>query len=83
MEAAKAKIAQIVDELSNRVTIDVIIEQKHHRTIMGKGGSKVQQIQSDCNVEIKFPDRSSGDPEVSNVNSANDDVILHVRNYVP
>ena len=66
VEAAKAKIAQIVDELSNRVTIDVIIEQKHHRTIMGKGGSKVQQIQSDYNVEIKFPDRNN-DPEVSKI----------------
>jgi len=80
VEAAKARIAQIVDELSNRVTIDVIIEQKHHRTIMGKGGSKVQQIQSDCNVEIKFPDRNS-DPEnvpEQNGDGINVSAIIHV-----
>ena len=37
VEAAKKRIAQIVDDLSNRISVDVIIEQKHHRTIMGKG----------------------------------------------
>jgi predicted PilT family ATPase len=44
--------------LSKRIAIEVIIEQKHHRTIMGSGGSKVKQIQSDFNVDIKFPEKS-------------------------
>lgn len=55
IEAAKKRIAQIVDDLRSRITIEVAIPQKHHRTIMGKGGAKVQQIQSTYNVDIKFP----------------------------
>lgn len=74
VEAAKKRIAQIVDDLNNRITVDVIIEQKHHRTIMGKGGSKVQQIQSDFNVEIKFPDRND-DPDF--VSEENDEGIKY------
>lgn len=58
MEAAKKRISDIVADLKQRVTIDVVIEQKHHRTIMGSGGSKVKRIQSDHNVDIKFPDRA-------------------------
>jgi transcription antitermination factor NusA-like protein len=57
VEAAKQRIASIVEDLSKRVVIDVLIEQKHHRTIMGSQGSKVKQIQSEHNVDIKFPDR--------------------------
>jgi polyribonucleotide nucleotidyltransferase len=82
VEAAKQRIAQIVDELNNRVTIDVIIQQKHHRTIMGKGGSKVQQIQSDYNVEIKFPDRKPDGPSEEEAPEETDEIkesdIIHV-----
>jgi len=62
VEAAKKRIASIVDDLEQRITVDVVIEQKHHRTIMGTKGSKVQQIQMDHNVDIKFPERR-GDSE--------------------
>lgn len=62
VEAARKKIEAIVDDLASRVAIDVVIEQKHHRTIMGAKGAKVQQIQMDHNVEIKFPERQD-DPE--------------------
>ncbi len=58
VDAAKQRLAEIVEELSQRVHIDVVIEQKHHRTIMGSGGNKVKQIQSDHNVDIKFPERA-------------------------
>ncbi|XP_021963131.1 vigilin isoform X2 [Folsomia candida] len=57
VDAAKQRISSIADDLSKRVNIDVVIEQKHHRTIMGSQGSKVKQIQSDHNVDIKFPER--------------------------
>lgn len=57
VEAAKKRLASIVEDLSQRVTIDVVIDQKHHRTIMGSQGSKVKQIQIDHNVDIKFPER--------------------------
>ncbi|GFT30691.1 vigilin [Nephila pilipes] len=39
------------------VTVECIIPQEHHRTVLGTRGSKVQNIQRQFNVTIKFPDR--------------------------
>lgn len=43
------------------VTVDCIIPQEHHRTVLGTRGSKVQNIQRQFNVSIKFPDRERND----------------------
>ena len=42
------------------MTIECIIEQSHHRTVMGARGSKVQRICADYNCNIKIPDRNAG-----------------------
>lgn len=44
-----------------QVTIECVIPQKFHRSIMGPKGSRIQQITRDHNVQIKFPDRE--DPQ--------------------
>lgn len=54
---AKAKIENIVKELESMVTIECVIPQKHHRTVMGSKGTKVQNITYDYKVQIKFPER--------------------------
>lgn len=59
IEAAKARIQEIIQDLESMVTIECIIPQKHHRTVMGAKGHKVQAITSDYDVQIKFPDRES------------------------
>ncbi|XP_067631497.1 vigilin isoform X2 [Eurosta solidaginis] len=59
IEAAKQRIAEIVAELEALVTIDVIIPQRLHRTIMGARGFRVQQVTSEHDVQIKFPDRDA------------------------
>jgi hypothetical protein len=41
------------------VTIECVIPQKHHRTVMGAKGVKVQGITSEFDVQIKFPDRDA------------------------
>jgi len=40
-----------------QVTIECVIDQKVHRTIMGPKGSNVQAVTQEHNVSIKFPDR--------------------------
>ena len=56
---AKTRILEIVNELESQVNIEVVIPQKHHRTVMGHRGSYLQNIIAQHNVEIKFPDRVS------------------------
>jgi transcription antitermination factor NusA-like protein len=41
------------------VSVDVVIPQRHHRTVMGQRGTNVQGIQAQHNVEIKFPERAT------------------------
>jgi hypothetical protein len=41
------------------ITMECIIPQKHHRTVMGAKGVKVQGITSEFDVQIKFPDRDA------------------------
>jgi hypothetical protein len=47
------------DFQESRVTVECIIPQKHHRTVMGAKGCKVQGIRSEFDVQIKFPDRDA------------------------
>ena len=48
---AKERICEIVKELESMTTIEVVIEQKHHRSLMGAKGATVQGL---CNFEIKY-----------------------------
>ncbi|XP_030368983.1 vigilin [Scaptodrosophila lebanonensis] len=68
IEAAKQRIAEIVADLEAQTTIDVIIPQRQHRTIMGARGYKVQMVTSQYDVQIKFPDRDATEPVEGLVN---------------
>ncbi|PSN46530.1 Vigilin [Blattella germanica] len=59
IELAKQRIQEIVTDLESMVTIECIIPQKHHRSVMGQKGHNVQDITKDFNVQIKFPDRNA------------------------
>ena len=60
VEASRARILEIVDDLDNQITMEVEIDQSHHRSIMGPRGSRLQKICSDHEVQIKIPDRNAG-----------------------
>ncbi|XP_059923201.1 high density lipoprotein binding protein a isoform X1 [Gadus macrocephalus] len=57
VEAAKKRMQEIIEDLDAQVTIECVITQRFHRSIMGPKGSRIQQITKDHNVQIKFPDR--------------------------
>ncbi|XP_030647184.1 high density lipoprotein binding protein a isoform X2 [Chanos chanos] len=57
VEAAKKRMQEIIEDLDAQVTMECVIPQKFHRSIMGPKGSRIQQITKDHNVQIKFPER--------------------------
>ncbi|GLV35995.1 Dodeca-satellite-binding protein 1 [Carabus blaptoides fortunei] len=61
IDAAKARISEIVAELEAMVSVDCVIPQRHHRTVMGAKGCKVQAVTSEFDVQVKFPDRDATD----------------------
>ena len=42
--------------------IQCIIQQKHHRNLLGNKGKYVQEISAKFNVQIKLPDRRKTQP---------------------
>lgn len=59
IEAAKQRMREIVQALESKITIECIIPQVHHRTVMGAKGCKVQMVSSEYDVQIKFPERET------------------------
>ncbi|KAK7477919.1 hypothetical protein BaRGS_00030828, partial [Batillaria attramentaria] len=57
VDAAKKKIADIVADLEAQITVECVIPQQYHRTVMGAGGSHVREITRNFDVGIKFPDK--------------------------
>ncbi|XP_024114688.1 high density lipoprotein binding protein a isoform X2 [Oryzias melastigma] len=63
VEAAKKRMQEMIEDLDAQVTMECVIPQKFHRSIMGPKGSRIQQITRDHNVQIKFPERE--DPQAA------------------
>ena len=53
-----------------QVTVECVIPQQYHRTVMGRNGTNVQEITKNHEVGIKFPDRPVQDSQ-SNGNIVN------------
>ncbi|XP_054160891.1 vigilin-like [Oppia nitens] len=74
VEGAKQRILDIIADLDAQITVEVVIEAKYHRTLMGTRGTRVQSITQEHDVRIKFPERGTngvaggptGDDEVPN-----------------
>jgi len=58
LDVAKAKgmIAQYVEDVKARVTLEVVIPANFHRRLIGPGGEKIRALQEEFNVQVKFPD---------------------------
>ncbi|NP_958882.1 high density lipoprotein binding protein a [Danio rerio] len=77
VEAAKKRMLEMIEDLDAQVTMECVIPQKFHRSIMGPKGSRIQQITKDHNVQIKFPDREEqqqADASVQENGEANGEV---------
>lgn len=68
IEAAKQRIQEIVSDLEAQVTIECSIPQRHHRTIMGSRGVRIQAVTAEYDVQIKFPERAPIDDSEGMVN---------------
>ncbi|KAF5298917.1 hypothetical protein FQR65_LT09570 [Abscondita terminalis] len=74
IEATKSRILEIISDLESMVTIECIIPQRHHRTVMGAKGHKVQGITAEFDVQIKFPDRDNFDVYYNHDGQVNGDI---------
>jgi len=73
VDAAREKINSMIEDLESQVTIECVIEQQHHRTIMGARGANIQKVCSDFNVQIKIPDRKSSKAQPNGITNGQDE----------
>uniref|UniRef100_H2ZHB2 K Homology domain-containing protein n=1 Tax=Ciona savignyi TaxID=51511 RepID=H2ZHB2_CIOSA len=59
VEGAKSKLAEIVDDLENQVTIECLVDEQYHRTVIGQKGRNIQAVTAQFNVQVKFPSRNN------------------------
>ncbi|XP_076803941.1 vigilin-like isoform X2 [Clavelina lepadiformis] len=59
VQGAKTRLAEIVDDLNNQVTIKCVIDEKYHRTVIGMKGKNIQLVTGELNIQVKFPDRGN------------------------
>jgi len=54
---ARKRIEELVTDLECQIVLECVIEQVHHRTVMGPRGSNIQKVCKDFDVQIKIPER--------------------------
>ncbi|XP_026876745.2 vigilin isoform X2 [Electrophorus electricus] len=57
VDAAKRRIQEIIQDLESQVSVEVVVPQRYHRTVMGPKGCRIQQITREHDVQVKFPER--------------------------
>lgn len=65
VEGAKKRLLEIVSDLESMTDIKVVIQQKHHRALLGNKGKNIQELTARLNVQIKFPERKRTEEDVA------------------
>lgn len=69
LEAVRQRIFEIISDFDAQETIEVEIDAQHHRHLLGTRLNRIQSLQQEYDVRIKFPAR----PNRSDNNNSNND----------
>lgn len=86
-EAAKEAIFKIVHELEDQVSVEVPIDPRVHRRLIGAKGRAIRKFMDTYRVDIRFPSLNTSDPVVisglaENVEEAKDQLLLLEEEYM-
>ncbi|CAF0936918.1 unnamed protein product [Rotaria sp. Silwood1] len=59
LEQVRKRLEELIDTWENTITKEMIIPHRHHGYLLAHGGTYIQPIQKDYNVQIKFPPRGN------------------------
>ncbi|KAI9490237.1 hypothetical protein BDB00DRAFT_875555 [Zychaea mexicana] len=69
VEAAKARILVLVEELADQVTLNLNVPREFHRYLIGPNGRYVRKLEDKYNVYVKFPKSANGTASPSDENT--------------
>lgn len=67
VEAARARIEDIVEDYEKQITDTVTIPAQYHRGLLAGRGAKIHELQSKFNVSIRFPNYREEEAEGADV----------------
>ncbi|CAF0936588.1 unnamed protein product [Rotaria sordida] len=70
IEQVQKRLEELIDTWENTITKEISIPHRHHGYLLAQGGSYIQPIQKEYNVQIKFPPRNNNEQD-----SSNDDIV--------
>jgi rRNA processing protein Krr1/Pno1 len=59
--ACRDEILQLIKDFQAKITMEIEIDPRIHARIIGSGGQKLQQVQKEYNVEVKFQANNQSD----------------------
>ncbi|CAF4482939.1 unnamed protein product [Rotaria sp. Silwood2] len=71
IEQVQKCLVELIDTWENTITKEISIPHRHHGYLLAKGGSYIQPIQKEYNVQIKFPPRNNHNEQ----EPSNDDIV--------
>jgi rRNA processing protein Krr1/Pno1 len=75
IEQVRKRLEELVDTWENTITKEIMISHRHHGYLLAQGGTYIQPIQKEYNVQIKFPPRGNTqkDEQDPTITTTNDD----------
>jgi hypothetical protein len=87
IEQVQKRLEELIDTWQNTITKEISIPNRHYGYLLAQGGSYIQPIQQEYNVQIKFPPRkdSSKDDHVRITGRADDieKAIIALEKMIP
>jgi rRNA processing protein Krr1/Pno1 len=59
IEQVRKRLEELIDTWENTITKEISIPHRHHGYLLAQGGTYIQPIQKEYNVQIKFPPRGN------------------------
>ncbi|CAF3329186.1 unnamed protein product [Rotaria socialis] len=63
LEQVRKRLEELIDTWENTITKEMTIPHRHHGYLLAQGGTYIQPIQKEYNVQIKFPPRGNNQKE--------------------
>lgn len=73
LEQVRKRLEELVDTWENTITKEITIPHRHHGYLLAQGGTHIQPIQKEFNVQIKFPPRPTNNQKDEQETTVNED----------
>jgi rRNA processing protein Krr1/Pno1 len=83
IEQVRKRLEELIDTWENTITKEISIPHRHHGYLLAQGGTFIQPIQKEHNVQIKFPPRGNNQKDEQDAATATTTTETETTTTVP